>query len=78
MKISCFFTWLFVFLDIATQTIRNTVLLSSREMKDVVETISPETTLMVFQNPELVSLHTYFQIMISEVSTKSFCIKPNT
>ena len=74
MKISCFFTWLFVFLDIATQTIYSTVLLSSREMKDVEETISPETTLMVCQNPELVSLETYFQIMISELSFKSACI----
>ena len=74
MKISCFFTWLFIFLDIATQTISNTVLLSSREMKDVEETISPETTLMVCQNPELVSLQTYFQIMISELSIKSACI----
>ena len=74
MKISCFFTWFFVFPDIATQTIYNTVLLSSREMKDVVETISPENTLMVCQNPELVSLQTCFQIMISELSIKSACI----
>ena len=43
-------------------------------MKDVEETISPETILMVCQNPELVSLQTYFQIMISELSIKSACI----
>ena len=78
MKISCFFTWLFVFLDIATQTIYNTVLLSSREMKDVVETISPENTLMVCQNPDFVSFQIPFQIIISEPSIKSDCIKPNT
>ena len=47
-------------------------------MKDVEETISPETILLVCQNPELVSLQTYFQIMVSELSIKSACIQPNT
>ena len=74
MKISVFFTWLFIFLDIATQTTYSRALLSSREMKDVVETISPENTFMVCQNPDLVSFQIPFQIMISEPSIKSTCI----
>ena len=71
---SVFFAWLFVFLDIATQTTYSMALLSSREIKDVVETVSPETTLMVCQNPELVCFQIPFQIMISEPSIKSTCI----
>ena len=63
-----------MFLDIATQTMYSMALLSSREMKDVVETISPENTLMVCQNPDLVSFQIPFQIMISEPSIKSICI----
>ena len=74
MKISVLFTWLFIFLDTATQTTYSMALLSSREMKDVVETISPENTLMVCQNSDLVSFQIPFQIMISEPFIKSTCI----
>ena len=65
---------LFIFPDIATRTTYSMVFLFSREMKDVVETILPENTLMVYQNPDLVSFQIPFQIMISEPSIKSICI----